>query len=200
LLKLLESKPLADLTIRDIAAESGIGYATFFRHHSTKESLLKDITAAEIQRLMGVAMPVLQATGEIRAATLALCKYVHQHRALWSRLLTGDAVSALRGEFIRIAKEMARSLEPPGHWLPGDVAAAMAIASTIELLAWWLTEPNPLPIEAIAEIYDRIIVSPIITSDQGVWLAARQDTRRAKERPERRALRPARNGRLQRGK
>jgi AcrR family transcriptional regulator len=36
LLRLLEVKPLDQITIRDICAVSKVGYTTFFRHHPTK--------------------------------------------------------------------------------------------------------------------------------------------------------------------
>ena len=40
LLALLARKPLEQITIREVAAEAGVSYATFFRHHPTKEALL----------------------------------------------------------------------------------------------------------------------------------------------------------------
>ncbi|MGH8629312.1 MAG: TetR/AcrR family transcriptional regulator, partial [Burkholderiales bacterium] len=90
LLELLETTPLEQITIRDIAARAGIGYATFFRHHPTKESLLDDVAAEQIGRLVELSVPLLDFR-DTRAASRALCSYVDEHRALWSRLLTGGA-------------------------------------------------------------------------------------------------------------
>ena len=48
LLELLEERPFDQLTIREITARAGTGYATFFRHYPDKEALLHDV-AAETQ-------------------------------------------------------------------------------------------------------------------------------------------------------
>ena len=58
LLALIERKPL-EITIREIAPESGVHYATFFRHHGTKEELLNAIAAEEIQCLVDMTLPVV---------------------------------------------------------------------------------------------------------------------------------------------
>src|SRR5277367_4584140 len=86
LLALLEEKPFDQITIREIAARSGIGYATFFRHHETKAALLNDLAAEEIGAVIQLALPVLLET-DSRAAARTLCAYVDQHRKLWSALL-----------------------------------------------------------------------------------------------------------------
>src|SRR6185437_10507723 len=51
-LRLLERKPLDQITIREIAAEAGVHRSTFFRHHPTKEALLDHIAANQIQDLV----------------------------------------------------------------------------------------------------------------------------------------------------
>src|SRR5262245_56777434 len=106
LLELLERKSLEQITIRDIVARSNIGYATFFRHHATKEALLRDLAADQIDGLVNMALRALDAV-DSRAACLALCAYVAERRALWSTLLTGGASGAMREEFVRIASRVA---------------------------------------------------------------------------------------------
>ena len=51
LLRLLERKPLEQITIREIVAHAKISYVTFFRHHPTKEALLHDIAAEQVRLL-----------------------------------------------------------------------------------------------------------------------------------------------------
>src|SRR5262249_55645914 len=76
LLALLERKQLDQITVRDIVAEAGIGYATFFRHHASKEDLLNEIAAEQVGRLMDLTLPLLDPT-DTRVSCLALCKYVN---------------------------------------------------------------------------------------------------------------------------
>ncbi|GEM_PF-126916 len=180
LLKLLEFKPLDHITIRDIAAAAEVGYTTFFRHHPTKEALLNDIAAEQIRSLINLALPAAEA-GDTRAASMALCTYVDQHRALWSTLLTGGAAGTLKEQFVCLSRQVAASQPLPDHWVPAEVGVRLVISGTIEILSWWLGQKKPLPIERIAEIHDRLVVSPTINSDEaGAWRVARA---KAKGRP-----------------
>jgi AcrR family transcriptional regulator len=161
LLKLLAVKPLDQITVREITAKAGVGYATFFRHHPTKESLLDDVAAQQIRCLFNLSLPVMDAH-DLRAGSIALFSYVNEHHALWSTLLTGGAAGAIREEFLRQAREVAVSRAPSGDWLPSEVGVLLIVSGTIELLAWWLRQTDPLSIERIAEIHARIVVSPVI--------------------------------------
>jgi AcrR family transcriptional regulator len=181
LLKLLELKPLDQITIRDIAAAAGIGYTTFFRHHPTKEALLNDIAAKQIRRLIGLALPAVEA-GDTRAASLALCSYVERHRALWSTLLTGGAAGVLREQFMRLSRPVAASRSPPDHWIPNEVGVLLVISGTIELLSWWLREKQPIPLEQLAEIHDRLVVAPTVNSERAARKRVRVKRRSATNR------------------
>jgi AcrR family transcriptional regulator len=165
LLDLLEVKPLEQITIRDIAAAAGIGYTTFFRHHPTKESLLDDLAAEQIRRLINLALPVMDARNA-RAASEALFAYVDEQRSLWSTLLTGGAAGALREEFLRITREIAVTWPGTGTWPPVEVATLLVVSGTLELLAWWLRQSKPLPIEEIADIHHQLVVQPTISSSR----------------------------------
>jgi AcrR family transcriptional regulator len=179
LLNLLEKKALEEISIRDIAAAAGVSYTTFFRHHTTKEALLDEIAAEQIQRFVELGWPNIEAS-DTRAASLTLCAYVDEHRQLWSTLLTGGAANALRAELLRIARELAANQDAPGSWLPSDLAVVFAVSSTIELLTWWLRQEKPLPSEQVAEIHDRLIITPSMSQPEstGKNPAAKQKKRR----------------------
>ena len=164
-LGLLDQKPIEQITIREIASAAKIGYTTFFRHFPSKDELLNEIAATEIKNLIELAIPVLGPL-DSREATLAMCRYVSDHRALWSTLLTGGAASVLREEFIRLSLQVAASWKNSDSWLPPEVGVILVTSGTIELLAWWLKQKKPLPAADIAAILDRTIVSPIINQQQ----------------------------------
>lgn len=166
LLALLERKRLDQISVRDIVAEAGVGYATFFRHHPSKEDLLEEIAAEEIGRLMALALPLLDTT-KTRVSCLALCKYVGEHRALWSALLTGGAAGTLRSEFIRLAKEGAARIRT-NEWIPVELGAVYGVSATIEILSWWLREPTgAYTAEQVAEFLDRLVVAPATSPGRG---------------------------------
>jgi AcrR family transcriptional regulator len=163
LLALLDRKQLDQITIRDIVAEAGIGYATFFRHHASKEELLDEIAAEQVGSLMSLTLPLLDPT-DTRVSCLALCKYVNKHRALWSALLTGGAAGALRAEFIRLATAAAATVRR-SDWLPVELGAVYGVTAAIEILTWWLRRPaGEYPAEQVAEFLDRLVVAPATAS------------------------------------
>jgi len=163
LLELLETHPLEQITIRDIAAAAGIGYTTFFRHHPTKEALLDDLAAEQIGHLVNLVMPVMDAR-DASAASEALFTYVNEQRSLWTTLLTGGAAGALREELLRISRGIAASRSSEGVWPPVEVATLLIVSGTVELLAWWLRQSKPMAVRDIAEIHSRIVMLPPIGS------------------------------------
>jgi AcrR family transcriptional regulator len=165
LLRLLELKSLEQITIRDICEVSEVGYTTFFRHHPTKESLLDDVAAEQIGQLIGLSMQAAEAA-TTRAGSLALFAYVDEHRKLWSTLLTGGAEGAMRNEFLRLSRQIAATRAHGDVWPPADIVTVLVASSTIELLSWWLRQKKPLTIEQMAEIHERVIVTPTINTDR----------------------------------
>jgi AcrR family transcriptional regulator len=166
LLALIERKQFEQITIRDIAAEAGIGYATFFRHHSSKTDLLNEIAAEEIGLLMVSVFPLLDPK-DTRVSCLALCNYIDKQRALWSVLLTGGAAGTLREEFVRQATQGAPKVRT-SEWLPVELGAVYGASAAVEILAWWLRRPDDeYTAEQIAEILDRLVVAPAFSEVSG---------------------------------
>lgn len=166
LLALVERKPLDQISIRDITAEAGIGYATFFRHFSSRDELLNDIASSEIDTLVEQSLKVLDAA-DTRTSCAAMCSYVMEHRALWKALLVGGAGAIMRDAYIRTASQVALERWPVAEkpWLPVELGVIHAASSLVLALTWWLSEPAPLPIEQMAEIMDRLIIQPILNGD-----------------------------------
>lgn len=161
MLALLEEKPFDQITIREISARAGTGYATFFRHYPTKEELLSDVASEEIASLLAMVIPILHQTNSYES-TLALCTYVSGHAALWSALLTGGAAAIVRDEFIRQARGLAEGVEDKHGWLPADLGVAHGTGSTFDILAWWLAQDRELGVEQVATILHRLVIAPLI--------------------------------------
>ena len=165
LLALLLRKSFDQITIRDICAESGVHYATFFRHHETKESLLDDIAKDQIQQLNALTLAIRD-HDKYEAGFRALCTYVAEQRALWSTLLNGGAGAAMREEWVRQSQKVAAGEAPVNSWLPtglGTICAATLIAET---LAWWVGQAEEAySVDEIASILYRLLTSSIIAPD-----------------------------------
>ncbi len=152
LLRLLERKTFDQITVREICAEAKVHYATFFRHHPTKEALLDHVAADQIDQLVALTLPI-QDSADTETALVALCTYVDDHRTLWTALLNGGAGGAMREELLRIAKMLAAERPPTGHWLPVDLATICSVTLIVETLSWWLAQPaGRVSIEQLAKI------------------------------------------------
>ncbi len=165
LLALLERKPFEQITIRDICAEAGVHYATFFRHHQTKEGLLDDIARSQIEQLNQLTLAIREAAS-YEAGFQALCAYVGEHRVLWSTLLNGGAGAAMREEWLRQSQIVAAVEAPINSWLPPDLGTVCAATLIAETLAWWVGKPEgEYSVEAIAGILHRMLSKSIIAPD-----------------------------------
>ncbi|MEO5586263.1 MAG: TetR/AcrR family transcriptional regulator [Novosphingobium sp.] len=160
-LTLIEHKSLDDISIRDIVAEAGIGYATYFRHYASKSELLQVVVADEIAQLIGLALPALK-PGDTFASSLALFNHVDEHRALWSALLTGGAAGTIREEFARVARAISGTKIGLEAWLPAELGVLYGVSGTLEIITWWLRQNPPFPIDQIARIHDRLVLTPTV--------------------------------------
>ena len=159
LLVLLDRKPFEQITVREIAAEAGVHYATFFRHQPTKEALLDDVAADQIDRLVALTLPVLDSI-DSHAAVLALCAYVQAHAALWTVLLTGGAAGAMRDQLLRISMDLAEARAPVDGWLPVALAVRCSVSLIFETLAWWLIQPaGAVTADQAAAVLHRLLSS-----------------------------------------
>jgi AcrR family transcriptional regulator len=169
LLSMLEQGPFEQVTIREITARAGVGYATFFRHYADKQALLHDLAERQIGELLAMAMPILY-TVDTRASARALCAYVWEYRKLWSALLTGGAAGILRQEFVRQTRQIAAKQNNPELSLPNDLRIVFSVTGTLEILAWWLKQSEPLSINRMAEILDQLVVQPSMAGVKSVKL------------------------------
>lgn len=162
-LKVLETTPLHDITIREICAKASLNYVTFLRHYQTKESLLEEIAAEEVRQLVELTLPVFNSENTV-AAAVTLCSYVDTNRKLWVTLLAGGASDTIRSTLIELSLEVSKAYESSVTWPPKEVAVAIFVASTVELLTWWLQQKSPLPVSDVAEIFEGFIVTPALNA------------------------------------
>ena len=163
LLRLLETRPFDQITIREIALEAGIGYATYFRHYPSKEALLHDLAAGQISELLARALPIF--ANDVRQSCVTLFEYIAEHRALWSALLTGGAAATLKQEFTDQARRLAEETPAAGQLIPDELRVVFSVSATVEILAWWLQQDVPYDVNRMAEILDRLVVGPAIATD-----------------------------------
>ena len=104
MLELLQETAFDQITIREISARAGTGYATFFRHYPTKEALLSDVASEQICTLMTMTASMISGPDRF-GATLDLCNHVDAHRNVWAALLTGGAANLKLGQHLVLPKD-----------------------------------------------------------------------------------------------
>lgn len=161
LLSLLKNKNFENISIREITAQAEVGYATFFRHYPDKESLLHDLVTQEINELINMTLPILYSE-DSESSSLALCRYVWGQRKLWAALLTGGAAAILKEAYIAQALEIAKEKSEPDLWLPENLAVSFTVTASIEILTWWLKQPEPVAVEIAAKYLNKLAIDPII--------------------------------------
>jgi len=166
LLRLLARHPFDQITARDICAEAGLHYATFFRHHDSKQTLLEALAADQIAALVELTLPVT-AAADHAAGFRALCTYVQAHRTLWTVLLNGGAGLAMREEWLRRARAVAETVPPVAGWLPRELSVICTTGLIADTISWWLKQPDPAyPVEDVTGILVRLS-APILAREPG---------------------------------
>ncbi len=157
LLHLLKSKPFDQISVREICAEAGVHYATFFRHYASKEALLDTIASEQIIASVKLTLPLRDA-GDERGSLEALCAYVEENRGLWSVLFNGGAGATMRAEWLRAARIVAETRPSVNSWLPKELGTIYATTLIAETLAWWLAQDEGAYSSAeIAAILERLV-------------------------------------------
>lgn len=162
LLSLITRQSYDKISVRDIVAEAGIGYATFFRHYPSKDALLETVAGEEIEAMMRLTAPMLSPV-DTRKTCIALANYVGERRDVWKALITGGAAGHMREQFARIARPTTVQGER-SDWLPVELGVAFGVTATVEILAWWLRQEPDYPVEAVAELLDRLVITPTVGS------------------------------------
>lgn len=159
--ELAEELPLEAITARAIAARAGVGYATFFRHYADKEALLGDVAGELTREFLRQVRPLLLQRDR-RAAARSLCGFVVEHLAIHKALIAGGSGESVRAGMLRHTMETVSASRPqPLRGPMDDLVLFHLVSATLNLLAWWLRNLDQVDADAMAEIIERTVLTPI---------------------------------------
>ena len=159
--ELAAESPLEAITVRAIAARAGVGYATFFRHYADKDALLAEVSELLIREFLQQVRPLLL-QHDRPAAARSLCQFVLDHLAIHKALIAGGSGQTVRAEMLRQAMSvvaMARARAPDGPL--DDLILFHVVSSILNLQAWWLRNLDAIDADAMAEIIERTVLTPV---------------------------------------
>ena len=160
LLALLDKKSLADVTHQELAAKAKVGYASFFRHYASREELLREIVREHVTRLLAATVPVVDAKDSY-AGCLVLCRHIDQNRATWSTLVRA-APEMLREELIGLTLQKRPKKNRDQKWVAVELGTRVGVASMLEIVRWWMDDPQSLTVAQAAEVLNRMVVAPAL--------------------------------------
>lgn len=161
MIDLAAENPLEAITVRAIAARAGIGYATFFRHYADKEALLADVADMLTGSFLQQVRPLLREKDR-RGAARSLCAFVEANLPIHKALIAGGAGETVRAGMLRqtlLTLDRARPAAP--HDALDEVLLFHLTSSILNLLAWWLRNLDRVDAEAMAEIIERAVLTPV---------------------------------------
>lgn len=161
LLALVRERRFEDVTIADITARAGVGYATFHRHYADKQELWREIADGLVADLLARIAPFVNGH-DARDVARGLCEHVAANRAAISAILAQGAESALRADLRRGARALLDQTPPREYaGLPRSLVVRHGTAATAGLLAWWLERFDEVSIDEMTEIIDRLVIRPV---------------------------------------
>ena len=89
------------------------------------------------------------------------------HYRAWQDIHRGLQGRKDTGTWARLCREIAATWPRRSAWPPEEVVTLLVVSGTVELLSWWLAQEQPVSIEEIVEIHDRLIVKPAVKSQDG---------------------------------
>jgi AcrR family transcriptional regulator len=161
MLELLEARSLDRISIKDVTLTARVSYPTFFRNYTSKTDLLGDIAAEEVQQLIALMLSYVDRS-DLQGNAEGICRYVEEHRRLWTVLLNTGASPIMRDEFIKAGMA---SVEDRGRINPGlplDMVSAFVAGGLFEILAWWLRQPEDYPAGRIAAFLKLLVLEPTV--------------------------------------
>jgi AcrR family transcriptional regulator len=168
LLELVREQRLDAITVADITARAGVGYATFFRHYTDKLELWREITDSLIGDFVERAAP-LAGQHKNRGMARELCAYVQANREPLSAILVQGAEGVLREDLVRRAARLAGTISPDSFDdLPRDLALTHVVNAALGVVIWWLEHYDEMPAERMTVIIDRLVIQPVSASSSNI--------------------------------
>lgn len=154
-LKLLKTKPIHAISIRELCAEAGINRTTFYYHYGSQYDLLADIS----QRFLDSIARCLKDTdgssqGAIQQRVTRVLHYIEENLEL-SALLLNNSIDPTFAERLfslqQITDLLQRALADCADEQERSAVIAFAIHGSYKLLCDWINDPQRISPELQTE-------------------------------------------------
>lgn len=166
LFSLILEKEYPAITIKEITERADVAYITFFRHYDDIDELLMEGLGkllAELQSRIEKAAQEAQEDPQDVMEGRVIFEHVQEQSDLYTILLKSQGAHQIRkrvrDKIASLYRTTCRPLQEDQGIVPGDVAANHIATSILALIEWWLEHDMDYPVERMAQIYYRLILS-----------------------------------------
>src|ERR1700732_2064114 len=164
LVRLLNRKEFADISIQEIADEATLNRATFYLHYPDKNALLQAMTAVRFRDLIARrGLSFTDCDGALRAIAPGVCDYLAETAGCPSQLakmpLEGSIIPAVEGMFQKGAEKHATA---PGT--DPNLLATTAAWAIFGAARRWHQTPDRIPAEEMAAKIEAMVKPIFLTA------------------------------------
>lgn len=156
LLELMQTKPVAKITVTEICEKAGINRATFYSHYSDPTDLLHSIERELIEDISRRVQPAIAALGgDLKDSMTEIVEYVRENAEACRALLSDQGDTGFQNQVVRVVEK--QFIE---HWRANSSASMedaeyiytfIAIGS-VGVIRKWLAEGTVKPSGEVADI------------------------------------------------
>ncbi len=161
LIELLLKQDYESISIRHITQQANVGYATFFRHYTSKDDLLAEAFRESVAQLETLLQTV-GTSGSPEEEGRLIFEHVAANSELYHVFLQGEGTQGLIEHSMREGvKELVLKFARYTPSIPAAILANHMVSSIISLIKWWLHNEMPFPPDRMGKIYAELIVDPV---------------------------------------
>lgn len=174
---LILEKNYESVSVQDILDRANVGRSTFYTHFQNKDELLTSGVHNDLRDMLQTAQASASAASskpyeKIIGFSLAMFEHAYEYRGVWRAMLGSRAGAIVRQNMQKMLADLIRDglkKEFPGRnksnsRVPTELFIHFLASTFMSVLSWWLNRKDPLPPEAIDEIF-RALVLPGLTSN-----------------------------------
>lgn len=163
LLELLQTKPVAKITVTEVCERANINRATFYAHYTDPSDLMRSIENELIDGITSRVIPALSAgDAGLRRAMTGIFDYIRENAETCRTLLSDAGDASFQGQIVRVMEEQyvayLKSASPDISEDAEYVYTFIALGS-VGVIKRWLNDGMQKSSEEIADLILKLSAS-----------------------------------------
>ena len=150
-----------NVLVKDITRYADVGYATFYRHFKSKDELLRYAMKDSLEQLKQAVEPMDNLYDE----AVAMYTHIRKRRSFYQVFLQLSQDNELRQEILQDMAELflRRYKSHDDSSIPMEVSVNHVIASSNELVRWYLDHMEEYSPERVAAMHCDLVLKSVVS-------------------------------------